>query len=73
VSIWVGKYRSPKRFPQLLEADRLVYTDESLLATVVMMVLGPHWEVAGSADGWILMRQRPPHDEWEWEFTRQLD
>ena len=40
---------------------------------VIIMICGRDWDVSYVRDGQLLMRQRPPHDAWEWEFTRQAD
>jgi len=40
---------------------------------VIMMICGKDWDVSMVRDGKLLMCQRPPHQDWQWEFTRQSD
>jgi hypothetical protein len=73
---WTGRYHSPHMdMPAVtmghIGEGSIAYSDEAMTSMIVGMILGKDWEIADIRDGWVLLKQRPPHQDWEWEFTRQ--
>ena len=70
--MWLSIYKSPFRvasFPTPPEGEP-GNSDEYVSKLILGMLLGKDWEIAEYEDGRILLRQRPPHDNWTWEFFR---
>ncbi len=70
--MWLSIYKSPYLVEKFTESGpgEAGSSDEHVSKLILGMLLGKDWELAEYEDGRILLRQRPPHDNWTWEFFR---